>query len=255
MTVFDKINLVFLWSSDNASTYFWGVWKETHRGSSVAKINNIHFHAWETEILANNRNMLIGGWRNTCLCLVQYAIVTAEEQFSLVKLLRLALSHLVSLSAKSSNGRLCKSALPEGLSISNIQISKTILLLSFMNRYLCSIFSVLLFASFFISFLPCNISLVPAGPNIPLHVMQSQIHAFNLWRVSYVISLFIWIFVFCVKHEISLTGGLGRVGISQFCLHLVCYIGVKSHEQGSVRLPQVQIKYDCMEKPSLLWIS
>lgn len=166
MTVFDNINLVFLWSSDNANSYFRGFWQETHRGSSLAKTNNIHFHAWETEMLANNRNMLTGGWRNTCLCLVQYTRVTAEERFSLVKLLHLALSHLVSLSAKSSKGRLCKSALPEGLSILTIQISKTILLLSFMNQYLCSISSVLLFTSFFISFLACNISLVHADPNI-----------------------------------------------------------------------------------------
>lgn len=166
MTVLDKINLVFLWSSDNANTYFWGDWQETHRGSSLAKINNIHSHACETETLANNRNMLTGGWRNTCLCLVQYTRVTAEERFSLVKLLRLALSHLVSVSAKSSKGRLCKSALPEGLSILNIQICKTILLLSFMNQSLCSIFSVLLFASFFFYFLACNISLLHSDPNI-----------------------------------------------------------------------------------------
>lgn len=158
MTVFDKINLVFLWSSDNANTYFWGVWQETHRGSLLAKISNISFRAWETETLANNKNMLTGGWKNTCLCLVQYARVTAEEQFSLVELLCLALSHLVSASAKSSKGWLCKSALPEGLSIFSIQISTAILLLSFMNLYLCCVFSVLLFVSLFISFWACNIS-------------------------------------------------------------------------------------------------
>lgn len=190
MTVFGKINLVFLWSSDNANIYFWEVWKETHRGSSLAKISNIHFHAWETEMLANRRNMLTGGRRNTCSCLVQYTRVTAEEWFSLIKLLGVGLSHLFSVSAKLSKVPLCKSALPGGLSILNIQISKTILLLSFMSQYLCSIFSVLLFVSFFISFLACNTSLVHADPN----VMQSQIHAFNLWKVSYVCSLCIWIF-------------------------------------------------------------
>lgn len=117
-------------------------------------------------MLANKRNMLAGGWRNTCLCLVQYTRVTAEERFSLVKLLGVGLSHLFSVSAKFSKVPLCKSALPGGLSILNIQISKTILLLSFMSQYLCSIFSMLLFVSFFISFLPCNTALVHADPNM-----------------------------------------------------------------------------------------
>lgn len=180
MTVFGKIDLVFLWSSDNANIYFWEVWKETHRGSSLAKISDIHFHAWATEMLANKRNKLTGGWRNTCSCLVQYTRVTAEEWFSLVQLLGAGLSHLFSASAKLSKVPLCKSALPGGLSILNIQISKTILLLSFMSQYLCSIFSILLLVSFFISFLASNTSLVHADPI----VMQSIIHAFNLWKES-----------------------------------------------------------------------
>lgn len=89
----DNINLVFLWSFDNANTYFWGVWQETHGRSSLAKISNICFHTWETEMLSTNRNMLTRGWRNTCLCLVQYSRMTAEEWFSPVKLLYLEHCH------------------------------------------------------------------------------------------------------------------------------------------------------------------
>lgn len=152
MIVFGKIDLVFLWSSDNVNIYFWEVWKETHRGSSLAEISNIHFHAWATEMLANKRNMLTGGWRNTCSCLIQYTRVAAEKWFSLVKLLGVGLSHLFSVSAKFSKVPLCKSALPGGLSILNIQISKTILLLSFISQCLRSFFSILLLVSFFISF-------------------------------------------------------------------------------------------------------
>lgn len=240
MTVFDKINLVFLWSSNNANMYFWEVWKETHGGSSLAKISNIYFHAWETEMLANKRNMLTGGWRNTCLCLVQCTRTTAEEWFSLAKLLGVGLSCLFSVSAKISKVPLCKSALPGGLSILNIQISKTILLLSFMNQYLCSTFSILLFVSFFISFLARDTSLVHADPN----VMQNQINVFNSWKVSYVLTFCIWVLFFSVLRMKQVC----RQG-QNLCLPntLSGMLGFRSHKQGSVRLPQVKIKCNFVE--------
>lgn len=222
MTVFDKINLVFLWFSNNVNTYFWGVWQEILRECSLAKINNIHFHAWETETLDNNRNMLIGGWRNTCMYLVQYTRATAEEQFRLVKLLRLVLSHLVSVPAKSSESWLCKPVLPV-----TIQILKPVLLLSFMNQYLCLVFSVLLFASLLTSFLlVTSLWYVQIQTYLNMHCKGKSMHLIYEGSIMWFPFVYEYFFSY-VKHEISLAGGKNL-----YFHYTFCYFGLKSHEKG-----------------------